>query len=249
MNLMLGDCLERMKEIPDQSVDLVLADLPYGTTDCSWDSIIPLPELWTAYRRVAKPNAAIVLTASQPFTSVLITSNLKDFRYCWVWDKVNRHTGYGNVSFMPLKRHEDICVFVQAGKPTFHRQMTVGEPYVAKRSGRIAPVYAGGGLHPKDGVNEGVRNPISILPIKADIKTEMGIHPTQKPISLMEYLVRTYTNEGDVVLDNTMGSGTTGVACDRTNRNFIGIERDPEYFRIASERIASEARSPDLLVG
>lgn len=239
--LLLGDCLERMGEIPDGSVDMVLCDLPYGTTACKWDAVIPFEPLWAHYRRVTKPNAAIVLTASQPFTSLLVGSNLEAFRYAWVWDKVNRHTGYGNVSFMPLKRHEDICVFVAGGKPTFNRQMGKGAPYVAKRSGAIAGVYEGGGLHPQDGVNDGSRNPVSVLSVKADVKSEMGIHPTQKPVALMEYLIRTYTNEGDTVLDNTMGSGTTGVACANTGRKFIGIERDPTYFEIAKQRISGAA--------
>ena len=232
-----GDCLEILPTLPDASVDMVLCDLPYGTTACKWDSVIPFEPLWAEYRRVCKPNAAIVLTASQPFTSVLVNSNLEDFKYCWVWDKVNRNTGFGNVTFMPLKRHEDVCVFVRSGKPTFNRHMESGTPYIAKRSGKIADVYAGGGLHPRDGKNEGTRNPVSILSIKADVKTEMGHHPTQKPVALMEYLIRTYTNEGDTVLDNTMGSGTTGVACRNTGRKFIGIERDPEYFSIAQARV------------
>jgi DNA modification methylase len=240
--LIQGDCLDVMSTLPDASVDMILCDLPYGTTACKWDAVIPFEPLWVAYRRVAKPNAAIVLTASQPFTSALVMSNLDEFKYTWCWDKVNRHTGYGNVSFMPLKRHEEIAVFVRVGRPTFNRQMTEGAPYKAKRSGAIPVVYEGGGLHPRDSENEGVRNPISILPIKADVKTEMGIHPTQKPVALMEYLIRTYTNEGDTVLDNCMGSGTTGVACNNTGRNFIGIERDPQYFEIAKSRIgASQA--------
>lgn len=231
-----GDCLEEMKRIPDGSVDMILCDLPYGTTDCKWDTVIPFDPLWSQYRRVIKSNGAIVLTASQPFTSVMISSNMDNFKYCWVWDKVNRTTGFGNVSFMPLKRHEDICVFVQSGKPTFNKEMRAGTPYTAKRSG-IADIYAGGGLHRRDGVNEGTRNPVSILPLKADIKTEMGLHPTQKPVALMEYLIKTYTNSGETVLDNTMGSGTTGVAAYRTGRRFIGIERDATYFEIARKRI------------
>ncbi|HSG60319.1 MAG TPA: site-specific DNA-methyltransferase [Pseudomonadales bacterium] len=226
-----------MKGIADSSVDMILCDLPYGTTACKWDSVIPFEPLWEQYRRVAKRNAAIVLTASQPFTTALIASNMREFKYEIIWDKVNRNTGFGNASFMPLKRHENVCVFVQAGRPTYNPQYGKGEPYVAKRSGRIAPVYDGGGLHPKDGRSDGRRHPVSILEIKADVKTEMGIHPTQKPVALMEYLIRTYTNDGETVLDNTMGSGTTGVACVNTGRNFIGIELDDAYFQIAKERI------------
>lgn len=243
MELFHGDCLDVMATLPSASVDLILCDLPYGTTACSWDSIIPFDALWEQYRRIAKPNAAIVLTASQPFTSALVLSAPDIFKYCWCWDKVNRHTGYGNVSFMPLKRHEDIVVFVRDGRPTFNRQMTEGTPYKAKRSGTIPGVYEGGGLHPRDSENSGTRNPISILQIKADVKTEMGLHPTQKPVALMEYLIRTYTNVGDTVLDNCMGSGTTGVAAILSGRRFIGIERDAGYFQIASGRIAQAENS------
>ena len=249
--LFLGDCLEKMKEIPDGSVDMVMCDLPYGTTACKWDSVIPFEPLWAAYKRICKRNAAIVLTASQPFTSALVMSNTEMFKYCWVWDKVNRNTGYGNASFMPLKRHEDVCVFVASGKPTFNRQLSIGTPYTAKRSGQIAGVYSGGGLHPKDGVNTGTRNPVSVLAIKADSKVEMGLHPTQKPVALMEYLIKTYTNEGETVLDNTMGSGTTGVACARAGRRFVGIERDETYFAVAKKRIEdahASLSSPNTLL-
>jgi site-specific DNA-methyltransferase (adenine-specific) len=235
-----------MAELAPASVDLILCDLPYGTTACKWDSVIPFDALWTQYRRIAKPNAAIVLTASQPFTTALIASNMREFKYEIVWDKVNRVTGFGNVSFMPLKRHENICVFVQDGKPTYNPQYTQGTPYTAKRSGVKPRVYADGGLKPQDGVNDGRRNPVSIVEIKADVKTEMGKHPTQKPVALMEYLIRTYTNEGDTVLDNCMGSGTTGVACANTGRKFIGIERDPGYFDIARKRIEEAMIPADL---
>ena len=178
------------------------------------------------------------MTASQPFTSALVMSNPELYRYNIVWDKVNRHTGYGNAKKMPLRRHEDILLFYKK-LPTYNPQMTVGKPYVAKRSGNKPKVYENGGLNPKDGVNKGTRYPISILPIKADVKTEMGKHPTQKPVELFEYLIKTYTNEGDTVLDNVMGSGTTGVACKNLNRNFIGMELDEEYFKIAQSRIGS----------
>ncbi len=238
IELMHGDCLELMKDVPDQSVDMILCDLPYGTTACKWDTVIPFEPLWAQYRRIAKRNAAIVLTASQPFTTALIASNMREFKYEIVWDKVNRHTGYGNAAFMPLKRHENVCVFVPEGRPTYNPQRTLGEPYVAKRSGRIAPVYAGGGLHPKDGASDGRRHPVSIVQVKADVKTEMGIHPTQKPVALFEYLIKTYTNEGELVLDNCAGSGTTAIACLRTNRNYILIEQETKYCDIANKRIA-----------
>lgn len=236
MQLMLGDCLERMKEIPDGSVDMILCDLPYGTTQCAWDALIPFEPMWREYRRVLKKNGAVVLTSAQPFTTTLIASNMRDFRYDIVWDKINRNTGYVHAKKMPLRRHEHILVFYRA-LPTYNPQMSKGKPYVAKRSGKSPEVYGAGGLKPKDGINEGERYPVSILPIKADVKTEMGLHPTQKPVALFEYLIKTYTNPGETVLDNCMGSGTTGVACVNTGRRFIGIERDEGYFDIAEKRI------------
>ena len=246
IELFQGDCLELMKQIPDGSVDLVLCDLPYGTTACKWDTVIPFEPLWAQYRRVAKRNAAIVLTASQPFTTALIASNFKDFRYCWVWDKVNRYTGAMNANRMPMKRHEDIAVFYSA-QPAYNKQWRDGRPYSVRRTG-------GHGAHVGDaypeariGVNDGKHNPCSILPIKADNKLEHGLHPTQKPVALMEYLIKTYTNPGDTVLDNCMGSGTTGVACMNTGRKFIGMEQDAKYFEIAQKRIHDSIDLPDWL--
>ena len=238
----LGDCLQVMKDIADKSIDMVLCDLPYGTTDIYWDCLVDMFELWKEYNRITKSNAAIVLTSSQPFTSKLIMSNINNFKYVWIWDKVNRFTGYGNVSFMPLKRHEDVCVFVKQGKPTFNKQMEVGMPYIAKRTGKKPEVYSKGSLNPKNGINIGTRNPTDIISIKADRKKEMGKHPTQKPIELFEYLVKTYTNAGELVLDNCIGSGTTAVACVNTGRNFIGIEKDDKYFEIANKRIEEAKR-------
>lgn len=237
MNLMHGDCLEMMRLIPDGSVHMVLCDLPYGTTACAWDSVIPFDMLWGEYRRVVKNNGAIVLTASQPFTTALIASNFKDFRYCWVWDKVNKYTGALNANRMPLKRHEDIAVFYRA-LPTYNKQWREGKPYSVKRSnGHGEHTQFGLGGEVREGVNEGKHNPCTVLEIPADNKKEAGLHPTQKPVALMEYLIRTYTNEGETVLDNTMGSGTTGVAAVNTGRGFIGIERDDKYFAIAQKRI------------
>ena len=241
--LILGDCIKKLKKIPHGSVDTVICDMPYGSTDCKWDTIIPLKPLWKHLKRITKPNSAIILTASQPFTTLLIKSNIQEFKYELIWDKVNRTTGYGNISFMPLKRHENICVFVACGKPTFNPQYGQGTPYNAKRTGSIPSVYGNGGLHPKNSQNNGIRSPISIIAIKADNKTEMGIHPTQKPVALMEYLVRTYTNKGETVLDFAMGSGTTGVACKNLCRNFIGIELNKEYFKIAKKRISKRRRA------
>ena len=235
-DLHLGDCLDLMKTIPDQSVDLVLCDLPYGTTECAWDAVIPFDELWAAYRRVAKDDAAFVLTAGQPFTTALIGSNLKAFKYTWVWKKPQ-----GVDPFMakrrPLNNVEDVCVF-SFGKPAYNPQRVPGKPYSVKRDTkpRVNEV-TGKVMRPTETVNSGDRLPTRVL----EFNQERGHHPTQKPVSLMEYLVKTYTNEGDVVLDNTMGSGTTGVACVNTGRKFIGIERDPDYFAIAESRIISAA--------
>lgn len=232
--LLLGDCLEKMKEIPDGSVDMVMCDLPYGTTQNKWDSVIPLEPLWREYRRVCKPNAAIVLTTQTPFDKVLGCSNLAMLRYEWVWLK-NVATGFMNANKMPMKSHENVLVFY-AELPTYNPQKTAGKPYKSKRTGRVDTGINYGEVGIKvrtDTVNAGERLPQT--PIAFDRET--GRHPTQKPVALMEYLVRTYTNEGETVLDNTMGSGTTGVACANTKRRFIGIERDETYFAIAKKRI------------
>ena len=229
--LMQGDCLERMKEIPDGSVDMVLTDPPYGTTACKWDSIIPLESMWEQLKRVIKPNGAIVLFGSQPFTSILVTSNLDMFKYQWVWDKV-RGSNFATVKIRPFNSHEDIVIFY-AKQPTYNPQMVEGKPYTQKQG------YVGEskqtGLHKKEvvTVNEGVRYPLSI--IKQSKQT--GFHPTQKPVALMEYLIKTYTNESETVLDFTAGSFTTGIACVNLNRKFIGVEKDEGYFEIGVNRI------------
>jgi len=234
--LMQGCCLERMKEIPDGSVDMVMADLPYGTTQNKWDSVIPLAPLWEQYRRVCKPNAAIVLTASQPFTSVLIMSNAGEFKYCWTWDKVNRVSGHLNAKKQPLRIVEDVAVFYSE-QPSYNPQMTKGKPYIATSRGSKSSCY-GAQVDGVTTVNDGNYYPRNLISIMADERGTVGrIHSTQKPVALMEYLVKTYTNEGQTVLDNTMGSGTTGVACKNLNRRFIGIERDEQYFQIAKARI------------
>jgi DNA modification methylase len=232
LQLHLGDCLELMKQIPDASVDLILCDLPYGTTKNKWDSVIPFDALWAEYRRVAKPNAAIVLTASQPFTTALIASNMRDFRYTQVWDKVGT-TGFQTAKVMPLRRHEDICVFYRA-KPTYNPAMEVrGAP--RKKGGSKTDNGCYGDLRSAESFNNEYY-PTSIIQVSNASKKGL-VHPTQKPVALMEYLMRTYTNPGDTVLDNCMGSGTTGVACVNTGRRFIGMEMDPEYFAIARDRI------------
>lgn len=229
--LMQGDCLEAMWLIPEDSVDMILCDPPYGTTQNRWDSVIPFEPLWSHYWRVLKSNGAVVLTAAQPFTSALVMSQPDAFKYQWVW--VKPHTGQLNAKKQPLRNVEDVLVFCK-GQTAYNPQMTDGKPYAVHRKG-----YKGSGSYgaqtDHSTVSDGKRYPKQTL----EFSERGGLHPTQKPVALMEYLIRTYTNEGDTVLDNCMGSGTTGVACKNTGRNFIGIERDPEYFRIASDRIAA----------
>jgi len=238
-SLFLGDCLEMMKRIPDGSVDMVMCDLPYGTTQNKWDSVIPLEPLWSEYRRVCKPSAAIVLTASQPFTSLLVMSNPAAFKYDWCWRKP-KGTGHLNAKKQPMRDKEDVLVFYRE-QCTYNPQFTAGTPYKDKAgkdhaaSTSMTGSYGAYTNYRED--NEGKRYPKQVLEFGV---VERGTqHPTQKPVELMEYLIRTYTNAGEIVLDNTMGSGTTGVACVNTGRQFIGIERDAEYFRVASERISS----------
>jgi hypothetical protein len=230
-----------MKGIPDGSVDMILCDLPYGTTACKWDSIIPPAELWEQYRRFTKPSAAIVLTASQPFTTVLVASHLHDFRYSWVWDKI-RGSNFQNARRQPMKSHEDVCVFYRK-RPTYNPQFWFGKPYFTlerKRGKEIAGLSGGSAANICTATvsEDGRRYPLSVIRFPRDVDR---IHPTQKPVALMEYLIRTYTNEGDTILDNCMGSGTTGVACLNTNRSFIGIEKDEKYFSIAERRIRGAA--------
>lgn len=231
--LHLGDCLEVMKSIPDGSVDMILCDLPYGTTACKWDTVIPFEPLWAQYRRIAKRNAAIVLTASQPFTSALTMSNIKAFRYSWVWEK-GKATGHLNAKKMPLKKHEDILVFCFGSTP-YHAQGLIS---VKRKNSRPSQGVTKGEMYGKQRNDYGFSNaanyPKSVIFFSGEHKP---VHPTQKPVALMEYMVRTYTNEGDIVLDNCMGSGTTGVACMNTGRRFIGIEMDAGYFQIARGRI------------
>jgi len=236
-----GDCLEVMKDIPDKSIDLVLADLPYGTTACKWDTIIPFEPLWEQYKRVIKDNGAIVLTASQPFTSALVMSNIKMFKYELIWNKdLCKNPGLAKIR--PLPSFENILVFGK-GKVVYNPQMEEGKPY---NDVRKKPTQVHNGNEHKYGfsgntvnvINNGYRFPKSVITIRnANFK---GQHPTQKPVALFEYLIKTYTNEGDLVLDNCAGSGTTGVACKNLNRNFILIEKDKEYCKIAEERLRQE---------
>ena len=222
-----------MWHIPDGSVDMILTDPPYGTTACKWDSVIPLEPMWEHLKRVIKPNGAIVMTANQPFTSVLGASNISWLKYAWAWDKV-RPSGFQVAKFKPMMRHEDILVFGN-GRVTYNRQMEKRDKPV---KGRVASSSLSSPLANSDGVTRTYteKNPQSIIKF---CKGSDGkyVHPTQKPVALMEYLIKTYTNEGETVLDFTMGSGTTGVAAKNLNRDFIGIEQDEKYFEIAKGRL------------
>lgn len=233
------DCLQGMKEIPDGSVDLVLCDLPYGTTACSWDSVLPFEQLWNHYNRVLKPNGAAVLFAAQPFTTKLIHSNRRAFRYCWYWLK-NHSTGFTYARYQPMRSIEDICVFYKK-HGTYNPQglQVIENPRTMRKKWKAAEsVY-----HADTLMNEYTPRfknyPKNVL----RFDTERGLHPTQKPVPLMEYLIKTYTNPGEIVLDNCMGSGTTAVACIRTGRNFLGYELDVDYHRLALARVAAEGRT------
>lgn len=243
INLYNADCLELMKQIPDGSVDMVLTDPPYGTTACKWDSVIPFEPMWAQLKRVTKKKGAIVMTASQPFTSALVMSNVKMFKYCWTWAK-NVPAGFAQAKNKPMTKHEDVVVFSSAktGHVGQCENRMVYNPQGLKPLGKEVKnsnSHRGSAFETRVNarnsyVQEFTGYPDSILNIPVQRE---GIHPTQKPVALMEYLIKTYTNEGETVLDFTMGSGTTGVACVNTNRNFIGIELEPDYFRIAKDRI------------
>lgn len=228
MELINGDCLEVMKDIPDGSVDMILADPPYGATACKWDSIIPLEPMWEQLNRIVKYNGAIVMTASQPFTSMLGYSNINNLRYSWVWEKTIA-TGHLNAKKMPMKNFEDVLVFYKK-QPTYNPQGLIDCDKIVKRGGN-GSCYGDSG---KENLQTKTNYPRAIQKFKSQSKT---VHPTQKPVALMEYLIKTYTNEGETVLDFTMGSGTTGIACKNLDRYFIGIELDKNYYDIAVERI------------
>lgn len=237
----LGDCLKVMKAIPDGSVDMVLCDLPYGTTACKWDSVIPFEPLWEQYTRITKPSSAIVLTAQAPFDKALAMSNINNFRHEWIWEKTEA-TGHLNAKKMPMKAHENVLVF--------YRQLPVYNPQKTSGHKRKTAMNVDRAIKQSEcyGAQEGVthydstqRYPRSVLQFSTD-KQKSNLHPTQKPVALMEYLIRTYTNEGDIVLDNCMGSGTTGVACINTGRNFIGVEKEANYYEISKKRLISLGR-------
>ena len=235
IELIQGDCLEKMKNIPDGSIDLILCDLPYGTTACKWDVVIPFEPLWEQYKRIIKDNGAIVLFGNQPFTTLLIASNLEGFKYCWQWDK-KIPAGMSYARFRPMQQTEDIAVFTKnGGRSVYYAQMIKRDKPITSggtKKSESAPIAYKDPLF-KRTYKE--KQPVTL--IQFDKIRRGSLHPTQKPVELMEYLIKTYTNENDTVLDNCMGSGTTGVACKNLNRNFIGIELDPEYFKIAEKRI------------
>ena len=240
IELLKGDCLELMKGIESGSIDAIITDPPYGTTACKWDSVIDFDLMWEQLNRIIKPNGAIVMTASQPFTSLLVTSNIKGFKYEWIWEK-SKASNFLQARYMPLKAHENILVFGGKGKVNYYPQKTQGKPFKKgkdKRKGQATEVYAEipniNGFEIKN--EKGLRNPRTVQYFKT-AESEGKYHPTQKPTWLFEYLIKTYTNENETVLDFTMGSGSTGVACKNTNRSFIGIEQDEKYFKIAEERI------------
>ena len=231
------DCLVGMSAIPDKSIDMILCDLPYGTTRNKWDTVLPLDWLWDEYNRIIKDSGAIVLTAQTPFDKVLGASNIENLKYEWIWVKPSG-TGHLNAKKMPLKNHENILVFYKK-LPTYNPQMTKGTPYTQK-SGRASSNY-----NPQERVttvNEGYRYPLTVQ----KFKSEKGLHPTQKPVELFEYLIKTYTNEGETVLDNCMGSGTTAIAAINTNRNYIGFELDQEYYKTSIERINNHIKDKQI---
>lgn len=231
-----GDCLEVMKGIPDKSIDMILCDLPYGTTACKWDTIIPFEPLWGQYKRIIKDNGAIVLTASQPFTSALVMSNARMFKYEWIWEK-DGGSNFATTKYQPMKEHENVLVF---GKGTLKYNQQKQER-IGSRKGKVTKTVDSGRKDSVYGTQEGgkelevpeLRTPRSIQ----RFTRERGIHPTQKPVALFEYLIKTYTNKGDLVLDNCAGSGTTGIAARNLNRNFILIEKEQEYIDIINKRL------------
>jgi site-specific DNA-methyltransferase (adenine-specific) len=232
-----GDCLEVMKQIPDKSIDMILCDLPYGTTACHWDTIIPFEQLWAQYKGIIKNNGAIVLTASQPFTSALVMSNIKMFKYEWIWDKL-RGSGFNYARYQPMRQHENILVFYEK-PPAYNSDGELYEkPVTYKMAG--TPSDSAHMTHTdKDRITTATHHKkTSVIQFKK--VNQNAVHPTQKPVALFEYLIRTYTNSGDLVLDNCIGSGTTAIACMRTGRNFIGIEQEQKYVDIANKRIEEE---------
>lgn len=240
LELYKGNCLEIMPKFSDKSVNLILCDLPYGTTNCGWDSIIPFEELWGHYRRLLAPGGCVILFGAMPFTAALVNSNLQWFKDHLVWNK-NKCGSPALAKIRPMRVHEDILVFAP-GRTVYNPIMEIGEPYARKSSNPDGYVGRkndhGYGMKPRtEFTNIGTRYPKSVLNISRDFSAQQQLHPTQKPVPLLEWLVRTYSNLGDTVLDNCMGVGSTGVACVKQERRFVGIELDEEYFKLAEERI------------
>lgn len=251
----LGDCLELMKNIEDKSIDCIICDLPYGTTACNWDAVIPFDDLWKEYKRITKSTAPIILFGSQPFTTIMISSNIAMFREELIWLKNKAGSGFG-VNQRHQKVHENIEVFAKNGTYTYNPQkwLIAEKEFITQRKTFRENETVGNNIYGKmqrtRKVDTGERNPLSIVSCRVPFTpqknknyandVDLRMHPTQKPLELLEYLVKTYSNEGDLVLDNCMGSGTTGVACKNLNRNFIGIEKEQKYFDIAKERINNE---------
>lgn len=236
MQLIHGDCLEKMKDIPDGSIDMIFADLPYGTTYAKWDSIIPMNLLWVEYERIIKDNGAICLTANQPFTSMLVVSKPDWFRCEWIWNKENVNN-FGNANRQPLKQHEQVLVFGKKGT-VYYPQKTQGKPNHAQGSKQRERTAETNNIDPSKATEDfsGMKFPKTIVTIPKH-SSQCGNHPTENPVALMEYFIKTYSLEGETILDNTMGSGSTGVACINTKRDFIGIEKDDHYFEVAKKRI------------
>jgi len=240
IDLRLGDCLDVMKTIPSASIDAIITDPPYGTTACKWDSVIPFEPMWAELKRIIKDNGAIIFTASQPFTSALVMSNIKMFKHEWIWEK-NRGSNFATLKYAPMKEHESVLVFCKTSPkyfPIMQQRKGAGlnrtkYKYNPTNTGKREALNNLEMTHANHNGNNELRYPSSIQ----KFNTEVGKHPTQKPLTLLEYLVKTYTQENETVLDFTMGSGTTGVACKNLNRNFIGIELDEGYYNIAKERI------------
>ena len=239
IDLRHGECLEIMKSIPSGSIDSIITDPPYGTTACKWDSVINFDLMWEQLNRIIKPNGAIVLFGSEPFSSALRMSNIKNYKYDWIWEKPTA-TGHLNAKKQPMRAYENISVFYKS-QPTYNPQKTTGHERKvssadSKRNCKKTDVY---GEHRLTGYDSTERYPRNVITFSTD-KQKSKLHPTQKPVALMEYIIKTYTNEGETVLDFTMGSGSTGVAAKNLNRKFIGIEQDDNYFKVATERINKE---------
>ena len=240
--LLHGDCLERMKEIPDGSVDLILTDPPYGTTACKWDSVVPFDLMWEQLKRIIKPKGAVVLFSAQPFTTTLISSNIKCFKYCMVWKKSKCGSPL-TAKYKPLTKHEDLCIFSLHNKTlNYYPQMQKGEPYKRKYTEYKVNNH-GFGIKGVEHINDGTRHPSTVLDYSQKWRRQDQLHPTQKPIELLEHLIKSYTQENETVLDFTFGSCSTGTACLNTNRKFIGIELDDNYFDIGAERVRNHVKN------